>query len=413
MTSPWLHIVGIGEDGMAGLSAAARAQVEAAEVIIGGDRHHGLAPNVTAERIAWPSPFDAMIETIRSHRGRRVVVLVTGDPLWFSVGARIANPKIGDVILAAEITYHPQLSAFQWAACRLGWSLADCETVTAHGRAVEQVIPYFWPGARLLILTAGAQTPGEVAALLTERGYGESRLTVFGALGGERETRHQGTATDWAEDVPAFNTLAVEVIGTPARALPRIPGLPDDAFAHDGTMTKREMRALTLAKLMPARGEMLWDIGCGCGSVSVEWMRAAPDALAIGIDQRPRRLEMARENARVLGTPKLRLIEGMVPDVLDGDLPPPDAIFIGGGLGHDLVLRCRDALGPNGRLVVNCVTLESEALLIGLHEELGGELIRIVPARAEPVGPYRGWRTGMPVTQWSWSVPSSRQGEKQ
>ncbi len=400
MNAPWLNIIGIGEDGMAGLSAAARAQVEAAEIIIGGDRHHALAPNVTAERIAWPSPFDAMIETIRSHRGRRVVVLVTGDPLWFSVGARIANPKIGDAIPASEITYHPQLSAFQWAACGLGWSLADCETITAHGRAVEQVIPYFWPGARLLILTAGAQTPGEVAALLTERGYGASRLTVFGALGGERETRHEGIAADWSEDVPAFNTLAVEVIGAPAALLPRIPGLPDDAFSHDGTMTKREMRALTLAKLMPARGEMLWDIGTGCGSVAVEWMRAAPDALAIGIDEKPARLAMARENALVLGAPKLRLIEGRAPEALEG-LPAPDAIFIGGGLSRDLVLHCRDALGPNGRLVANCVTLESEALLIELHAELGGELVRIVPARAEPVGPYRGWRTGMPVTQWS------------
>lgn len=400
MTAPWLHIIGIGEDGMAGLSAAARAQVEQAEIIIGGDRHHGLAPNITAERLAWPSPFDAMIETIRSHKGRRVVVLVTGDPLWFSVGARISNPRLGDVIPAEEITYHPQLSAFQWAAARMGWSLADTETITAHGRAVEQVIPYFWPGARLLILTSGAQTPGEVAALLSARGYGESRLTVFGALGGERETRHEGTAADWSQEVPAFNTLAVEVLGTPAALLPRTPGLPDEAFTHDGKMTKREIRALTLAKLMPARGETLWDIGTGCGSIAVEWMRTAPDALAIGIDNKPKRLAMARENALTLGTPKLQLVEGNVPAALEG-LPPPDAIFIGGGLTRDLALRCRDALGPNGRLVVNCVTLESEAILMGLHAEMGGELIRLSAARAEPVGAYRGWRAAMPVTQWS------------
>lgn len=398
--SKWLHIIGIGEDGMSGLSAAARAQVEQAEVIIGGDRHHQLAPNVTAERIAWPSPFDAMIDTIRSHKGRRVVVLVTGDPLWFSVGARIANPKNGAPIPADEIIYHPQLSAFQWASCRMGWSLADTETITAHGRPVEQVIPYFWPGARLLILTAGAQTPAEVAALLTARGYGASRLTVFGALGGDRETRHDGIAADWAQDVPSFNTLAVEVIGTPAALYPRVPGLPDDAFTHDGKMTKREVRALTLAKLMPARGEMLWDIGTGCGSIAVEWMRAAPDARAIGIDDKPERLAMARENATTLGTPKLRLIEGTAPAALDG-LPQPDAIFIGGGLTRDLAIQCRDALGPNGRLVANAVTLESEAILLALHAEFGGDLIRLQTARADPVGPYRGWRAAMPVTQWS------------
>jgi len=398
--SAWLHIVGIGEDGMAGLSIAARGQVEQAEVIIGGDRHHKLAPNVTAERIAWPSPFDAMIEAIRSHKGRRVVVLATGDPLWFSVGARIANPKYGNVISKEEITYHPQLSAFQWAAARMGWSLADTETITAHGRAVEQVIPYFWPGARLLILTAGPQTPGEVAALLTARGYGGSRMTVHGALGGPNETRVDGIAADWNADAPTFNTLAVEVIGTPEHLLSRVPGLSDDAFVHDGKMTKREIRALTLAKLMPARGELLWDIGTGCGSIAVEWMRSAPDALAIGIDNKSKRLEMARENANALGAPKLQLVEGTVPDALDG-LPLPHAIFIGGGLTRDLVLKCRDALGANGRLVANAVTLESEGILLAIHNELGGELVRLSAARAEPVGPYRGWRAAMPVTQWS------------
>jgi len=400
MTTPWLHIIGIGEDGIVGLSAAARAQVEQAEVIIGGDRHHSLAPNVTAERLVWPSPFDAMIEVIRSHKGRRVVVLATGDPLWFSVGARIANPKYGDVISKSDITYHPQLSAFQWAAARMGWSLADAETITAHGRAVEQVIPYFWPGARLLILTAGSQTPGEVAALLTSRGYGASRMSVLGALGGPNETRADGVAESWAADVPAFNTLAVEVIGAPEALLSRVPGLPDDAFVHDGKMTKREIRALTLAKLMPARGEMLWDIGTGCGSIAVEWMRAAPDALAVGIDNKSERLAMARKNGVVLGTPKLTLIEGDALKALD-DLPAPNAIFIGGGLTRDLALRCRDALGKNGRLAVNAVTLEGEAVLLALHAEIGGELVRLSTTRAEPVGSFRGWRPAMPVTQWS------------
>jgi len=398
--TPWLHIIGIGEDGMTGLSAAAREQVEGAEIIIGGDRHHALAANVAAERVAWPSPFDAMISVIRSHHGRRVVVLVTGDPLWFSVGARISDARREQHIPAGEITYYPQLSAFQWAAARMGWSLADVETLTAHGRPAEQVVPYFWPGAQLLILTAGAQTPGEIAALLTARGFGDSRLTVLGALGGADEARIEGQATGWDAPCPAFHTLAVEVAGTRGRLLPRVPGLPDDAFTHDGTMTKREMRALTLAKLMPARGEHLWDIGCGCGSISVEWMRAAPDATATGIDIKPERLEMARANAVQLGTPRLSLIGGRVPEALHG-LPPPDAVFIGGGLSEDIITRARAALPRGGRLVANAVTLESEALLTTAHATHGGELVRISAARAEAVGPYRGWRTGMPVTQWS------------
>ena len=397
--TPWLHIVGIGEDGMAGLSAAARAQVKNAEIIVGGDRHHALSPNVTAERVAWPSPFDAMIATIRGFQGRRVVVLVTGDPLWFSVGARISNSRYASRIPAEEIVYHPQLSAFQWAAARMGWSLADVETVTAHGRPAEQVVPYFWPGARLLVLTAGAQTPGEIAELLTARGFGASVLTVLGALGGADEVRIAGTAAAWDAPCPAFHTLAVEVAGD-GRLLPRVPGLPDDAFVHDGTMTKREMRALTLAKLMPARGARLWDIGCGCGSVSVEWMRAAPDAEATGIECRADRLALARENAVQLGVPRLALVEGRVPEALEG-LARPDAVFIGGGLSEAVIARAREALSPGGRLVANAVTLESEGLLAQAHERHGGELVRVSAARAEAVGPYRGWRTGMPVTQWS------------
>ena len=399
MTRPWLHVIGIGEDGVAGLSAAARRVLEEAEVILGGDRHHALAPNVTAERLAWPSPFSAMVGTIRAHRGRRLIVLATGDPLWFSVGARLSNPKYPDHIPATEIVYHPQISAFQWAAARMGWSLADVETLTAHGRPPEQVIPHFWPGARLLILTTGADTPGAIAALLTARGFGDSHLTVLGALGGPDETRLDGTAQGWDATCPAFNTLAVEVRGA-GRRLPRIPGLPDEAFRHDGTMTKREVRALTLAKLMPARGERLWDIGCGCGSVSVEWMRAAPDAEAIGIDTRPDRLAMARENATTLGTPRLTLVEGEAPAALDG-LSPPDAVFIGGGLSEAVVDAALAALPPGGRIVANAVTLESESLLAALHERHGGDLVRLAAARAEPVGPYRGWRAAMPVTQWN------------
>jgi len=387
---------------MTGLSAAARAQVEAAEIIVGGDRHHALAPNIAAQRVAWPSPFDAMVATIRSYRGRRVVVLVTGDPLWFSVGARLSDPARAAHIPAQEIVYHPQLSAFQWAAARIRWSLADTETLTAHGRPAEQVVPYFWPGARLLILTAGAQTPGEIAALLEARGFGDSRLTVLGALGGPDEMRIEGTARGWDAPSPAFHTLAVEVAGA-GRLLPRVPGLPDDAFTHDGTMTKREMRALTLAKLMPARGAHLWDIGCGCGSVSVEWMRAAPDAVATGIDSRPERLAMARTNAVQLGTPRLALVEGRVPGALKG-LRPPDAVFVGGGLSDAVLGAARAALRPGGRLVANAVTLESEATLAQAHAAHGGDLIRLSAARAEAVGPYRGWRTGMPVTQWSLTI---------
>jgi precorrin-6Y C5,15-methyltransferase (decarboxylating) len=392
----WLHIVGIGEDGFDGLTPATRAVVEAAEVIIGGERHHALAANISAERLAWPSPFNAMVETIEGLRGKRAVVLVTGDPLWFSVGARI-----GRAMDPAEIVYHPQLSAFQLAAARMGWSLADIETLTVHGRPVEQMIAFIQPDVRLLVLTTGAETPAQIAKFLSERGFGKSKMTVLAAMGGKDEARFDGTADAWQHEVPAFNTLAVECIAAPdAALLPRVPGLADALFQSDGTMTKQEIRAATLAKLMPMRGALLWDIGCGSGSVAIEWMRAARYARAIGIEPRADRRAMAGANAMALGAPKLELVDGMVPDALGG-LPAPDAIFIGGGLSRPTFDAAWAALRPLGRLVANAVTLESEAELMALHAEFGGKLVRISVCRAEPVGRLTGWRPSMPVTQWS------------
>ncbi len=396
MTQPWLHIVGIGEDGMDGLTPATRAVVEAAEIIIGGDRHHELSSAVTADRVAWPSPFDALIDQLQSYKGKRVVVLATGDPLWFSVGARI-----GRAIDPGEITYHPQLSAFQLTAARMGWSLADVETLTVHGRPVEQMIAFIQPDQRLIILTTGEDTPAQIAQFLAQRGFGQSKMTVLAAMGGEKEQRFDGTAATWDHTVPAFNTLAVECIAAPdAALLPRVPGLSDDLFQSDGTMTKQEVRAATVAKLMPMRGALLWDIGTGCGSVAIEWMRAARYARATGIEPRADRRAMAAANALALGAPKLELIDGEAPAALDG-LDAPDAIFIGGGLTDEVFETAWKNLRPLGRLVANAVTLESEADLIALHAKHGGQLAKIHVHRADPVGRLTGWRPFMPVTQWS------------
>lgn len=396
MADPWLHIIGIGEDGIAGLSPAAQTLVATAQVIVGGDRHHALTVNPTAERLAWPSPFDAMISAIQGLKGRRAVILVTGDPLWYSVGARIAR-----ALPPGDIVFHPQLSAFQWTAARLGWSMADVETLTVHGRPVHQMIPFIQPDQRLIILTTGADTPGEIAGFLRDRGYGASQMVVHAALGGPNEQRFDGTATDWTHTVPAFNTLAVHCIAGPdAVVLGRTPGLPDDCFVSDGTMTKQEVRAITLARLMPMRDALLWDVGCGCGSVGIEWMRAAPNARAIGIEPRADRRAMAAQNALTLGTPGLKLIEGEAPNTLES-LPKPDAIFIGGGLSADTFALCWAALEPHGRLVANAVTVQSEQVLGDLHARHGGTLTRIQIQRAEPVGRLTGWRPAMPVTQWS------------
>lgn len=394
--TPWLHIVGIGEDGLAGLTPATRAVVEAAEVILGGSRHHTLTDGLDAKRLAWPSPFDALTAKLVELRGKRVVVLATGDPLWFSVGE-----SIGRAFDPAEITYHPQLSAFQLAAARMGWSMAEVETVTVHGRPVEQMIAFIQPDARLLVLTTDGHSPAQIARFLTDRGFGQSRLVALANMGGEKEERFEGLAQEWAHDVPPFNTLAVECIAAPdAALLPRVPGLPDELFQHDGTMTKREVRAVTVAKLMPMRGALLWDIGSGSGSVAVEWMRAARYARAIGIEPRADRRALAAANALALGVPRLELVDGHVPAALDG-LEAPDAVFIGGGLSEETYATAWSALKPLGRLVANAVTLESQAVLIDLHKRHGGDLVQLSVSRAEPVGPRTGWRPFMPVTQWS------------
>ena len=394
--APWLHIVGIGEDGMDGLSPLTREVVASAEVIIGGDRHYSLAGVAGAERVPWPKPFDAMIDRIRSYKGQRVVVLVTGDPLWYSAGARI-----GRTIDPAEITYHPNLSAFQLAAVRMGWSMADVETLTVHGRPVEQMIAFIQPGLRLLVLTTGSETPSRIAEFLTDRGYGQSPMTVFSSMGGPREERFDGLASEWDRTVPSFNTLAVECVAAPDAALqPRVPGLSDDLFVHDGTMTKREVRAVTLARLMPMRGALLWDIGCGCGSVAIEWLRATRHGQAVGIEPRRDRRVMAAQNALALGTPGLELIDGQAPEALAG-LERPDAVFIGGGLSSEIVEASLEALRPLGRLACNAVTLETEGELLRLQRDLGGELVRLQVSRAAPVGTRLGWHPQMAVTQWS------------
>ncbi len=393
--APWLHVIGIGEDGLDGLTPATRAVIDAADVIVGGKRHHDMI-DTKAERLAWPSPFDALIGELSARRGKTVVVLASGDPLWFSVGA-----KIGRHLDPAEIVYHPQVGAFQLAAARMGWSMADLETLTVHGRPVEQMIAFIQPEARLLILTTGAETPGQIARFLTERGFGKSRLTVLAHMGGEKEARFDGLAESWNHEVPAFNTLAVECIAAPdAALLPRVPGLADELFQSDGTMTKQEVRAVTLAKLMPMRGALLWDIGTGCGSVAVEWMRGARYARAIGIEPKPERRAIAAANALALGVPQLELIDGTVPAALDG-LEAPDAVFIGGGLSEEVFDAAWAALRPLGRLVANAVTIESEMCLAALHAKHGGQLVKLSVERAEALGPLSGWKPHRPVTQWS------------
>jgi precorrin-6Y C5,15-methyltransferase (decarboxylating) len=301
----------------------------------------------------------------------------------------------------------PAPSAFSLAAARLGWPLAETTLLALNGRALDLIRPHLHQGARILALSAGAETPSAVARLLVDGGFGKSRFIVLEALGGPRE-RVRSTRAG-AFDLGAIdplNTMAIEVVaGAQARIIPRAPGLPDSLFEHDGQITKREVRALTLSALAPRRGERLWDIGAGAGSVAIEWMLADSSLGAIAIEAHAERAARIARNAAALGVPGLEIVHAAAPAALAG-LARPDAIFIGGGASEPGVLeRSIEVLPAGGRLVVNAVTLATEALLIVRHAELGGELIRIAIARAEPIGTKSGWRPAMPITQWAWTKP--------
>ncbi len=394
--SKWLSVIGIGEEGLAGLSPAARALVDGAEVLVGGARHLAMLPEDARERLTWTRPLSRLVDEIMRRRNRPVCVLATGDPMHFGIGVTLARR-----LPVAEMTVMPSPSAFSLACARLGWPIDGAALLTLHGRPLEMVSAYLEPGARLLALSENGATPAALAALLRARAYGRSRLTVLEHMGGARERMIAATALEWrANGIADLNTVAVECVADDgAPLLPRLPGLPDEAFHHDGQLTKREVRAVTLAALAPLRGQLLWDVGAGCGSVAIEWMRCRRGGRAIAVERDPARRRLVADNAAALGAPRLEIVAGAAPEALHG-LAPPDAVFIGGGVAAAGVIEaCWTALKPGGRLVANAVTLEGEAALGAWRERLGASLTRIAIARAEPLGARHAWRPLMPVTQ--------------
>jgi precorrin-6Y C5,15-methyltransferase (decarboxylating) len=399
----WLSIVGIGEDGAEGLSPIARRLITSAELVVGGARHLELAGDLVRGRpLAWPSPMSDAFGEIKRHRGRSVVVLASGDPFHFGVGKQLAA-----FVPEEEFVCLPQPSAFSLAAARMGWSLQDVALVTLHGRALQGIVRYLQPGARILALSWDGATPERLAGLLGARRMGQSRITVLEAMGGPRERmRHAAAANFDIKGIVALNTIAIEVIAEPdAAIIPLAPGLDDALFEHDGQLTKREIRAVTLSSLAPRHGELLWDVGLGAGSVAIEWLLRHPSLGAIGIEARGDRADRAARNAAALGVPELQIVQGRAPEALAG-LARPDAVFVGGGMMDDGVFEAVwAALRPRGRLVVNAVSLETEARLADYFRRFGGDLVRLQIARADQVGTMFGWRPAMPVTQWRVSKP--------
>ena len=396
-----LTLIGMGEDGFDGLSAASRTLISEADIIVGSGRLLGMLPPLHAALYNWPSPFDPMIDRIRSWSDKRVVILATGDPMNYGVGALLA-PR-----LKQELKIIPNPSAFSLAAARMGWSLPECEMISLHGRDASLLDPLIYPRARILALTEGDVTVRAAAERLKCRDYGTSRITVMEHMGGplERQTAFQATETP-SQPFSDLSTIAIECVAAPgAKLLPRVPGLVDHAFAHDGQITKRETRAITLAALGPTPGALLWDIGAGCGSVSIEWIRTARNARAIAIEPEQKRRDLISANAQALGAAELAIIAGRAPDALEG-LPCPDAIFIGGGVSDARVVEhAWRALANGGRLVANAVTLEGKSALIRYQESHGGDLIGIDISRLAAIGDKRALRPQMGVMQWQVTKP--------
>lgn len=403
----WLTVVGIGEEGLAGLAPAARTLVETAEILVGGARHLAMVPERPAERHLWESPLKRSIDRIEGHRGRRVVVLASGDPMWYGIGVTLARRFARE-----EMTILPHLGAFALAASRLGWPLADCTLLTLHGRPLDSLRLHLAPGRRVLILSEDGATPRKIAELLSGLGWGRSRLEVFAHLGGEAEEAFEADALAWGgRRVPDLNTIALLCRPEPgARILSRLPGLPDDAFEHDGQLTKREVRAATLAALAPLPGETLWDVGAGCGSIAIEWLRAGEGCRAFAIERDPERAALIARNAAALGVPGLKIVAGAAPAAL-AELPDPDAVFVGGGAGAgDLLPRLWERLCEGGRLVANAVTAEGEARLLDWHRKHGGTLTRLAASRAEKAGAHHLWRPLATVTQLAATKPRGSGG---
>lgn len=390
MTDPWLTIIGIGEDGLAGLSEASRKALFNAETVFGGERHLALA-DVGSRGRAWPVPFDADI--VLSCRGRPTAVLASGDPFWCGAGASLADKLDGDEWIA-----HPAPSTFSLAAARLGWRLEATACLGLHAAPFERLVPHLAQDARIICLVRNAAAVGELAKWLTERGWGASLLWTLAALGGPREYIDQHRADLFAEDM-AGDLVAVAVQARGGQGVPRSSGLPDHLFVHDGQITKRPVRALALTALAPRPGERLWDIGAGSGSVSVEWALCGGTALAI--EAREDRAMNIRSNAAAFGLAhRITVVTGQAPEAL-ATLDKPDAVFVGGGLDRAMFDAVWSRLAPGARLVAHSVTLETEALLGELHQRHGGELMRVDIAHAAPLGRYRSWQATRPVVQWS------------
>ncbi len=402
--TPWLTIIGIGDDGFDSLNEIAHHAITNATLIIGGDRHLQFLPKtITCKLLRWSSPIQTSIDKLLTHQGQPVCILASGDPLCHGIATTLLRS-----IPLAEMQIIPSLSAFTLARSRLGWSNTEVETISLCGRDPAFFRAALYPNAKLLILSSDQHTPNIVCDRLTEWGYGDADITILEHLGGSKENQlHTIARQRVTKPIAPLNTIAIQThnsqFSIPYAQFP----IPDAQYQHDGQITKQEIRTLTLAALSPFPGQLLWDVGAGSGSIGIEWMRTHPRNQAIAIESHPDRLANITHNAKNLGVPNLKIIAGRAPEALQ-NLQRPDSIFVGGGITQSGVFEtCWDALNDGGRMVINGVTLETEMKLFQLKQAHGGSLTRIQIQRAEPIGNFLGWKSLSPITQWLVTKPTT------
>ena len=400
--NPWLTIIGIGDNGLDGLSKESISKINNAEYVFGGERHLSFIPDNGIKKILWENPIKNSVERIISLKSRPVCVLASGNPLWHGIGNTLLK-----YISVDEMLIHPSPSVFSLACAKVGWDLNDVEAISLHTNPVSVIGKYLQQGIKLFLLTKNSKTPIEVVDYLNKHGFNKSKFIIFENLGGVNENITTTTVESFdLKDISRLNVICIECIAdTDTNYYSCVPGLPNEIFNNDGQITKREIRAATLAKLTPFKDDLLWDIGAGSGSISIEWMRSGKNLKAIAIECNSRRIEFLKKNAIELGVPNLEIIQGKAPDILLG-LKKPNAIFIGGGLsgnnGIEIIEKSINSLLPNGRLVINAVTIETEILLINNCKKYGGDLTKIAVSKVKKVGSSIAWDDYMPVVQWSY-----------
>ncbi|GGE60765.1 precorrin-6Y C5,15-methyltransferase (decarboxylating) subunit CbiT [Actibacterium pelagium] len=392
MSDPWVTIIGLTESGKADLGVAAIEAIENADLVIGGARHLELVAAGDKGQ-PWPIPF--AITPVLEARGKQVVVLASSDPFWFGAGSTLA-----DALKPGEWTAIPAPSTFALATSTLGWRLEETLCMGLHAAPFEQLTPVLCPGQKIIATVRDGAAVGELASWLTANGFGPSTLHVLEALGGPRQNVRAAKAQTFdLKDVQAPVSVAITPAGS--KGLPRASGLDNDYFAHDGQITKQAVRAMTLSALAPSPGQVLWDLGAGSGSISVEWCLSAPRTRAYAVERREDRAVNIRQNIQRFGLGhRMELTVSPSIEAL-ADLPDPDAVFIGGGANKDLLSALWDRLPAGTRLVVNGVTLDTETLLAEWHAAKGGHLLRVELSEVQPLGSMRGWTPARPVTQWS------------